>query len=112
MSAFDLTVFTICVVSLAFLAGALGASTGRPIRQKLMFWGGYLVLAAGPAYGFIHLWPVEGSEITVFSSTNKDNSLVGPTGAIAFVASVFGASWAGKRLANILLNHIFGDPKS
>ncbi len=112
MSTFELIVFAASILGLSFLAGAIEATKGLSFKRKLLCWSAYLLLAAVPTFFLMQVWPGEESTVSIYSSSDEENSLVGPITAIVFSASVFAVGWSGRLLGNALKNRIFGtDPK-
>ena len=112
MSNSDLVVLATCLLILGFLAGAVEVSKGLPFRKKLIWWFGYLCLAAAPTFFLVQVWPNGESTISIYSSSDEENSLVGPVAAFAFFASVAAVVWFGRLAGNILKKRMFGrDPQ-
>lgn len=112
MGTFELIVFAICILILVFLAGAIEASKGLPFRKKLICWFGYVCLAATPTFFLMQVWPDGESTVSIYSSSDEENSLVGPITASALFASVVAVAWFGRLAGNILKKRIFGnDPQ-
>ncbi|WP_299969326.1 hypothetical protein [uncultured Roseobacter sp.] len=108
MSTFELIVFAICLLILGFLAGAIEASKGLPFKKKLIFWFGYLCLAAAPTFFLVQVWPDGKSTVSIYSSSDEENSLMGPITALALFAGVVAVTWFGRLAGNILKKRIFG----
>ncbi|WP_218145673.1 hypothetical protein, partial [Roseovarius lutimaris] len=90
------------------IPGAIEAKKGLSIKKKLLCWGAYLLLAVVPTFFLVQVWPSETSTVLIYSSSDEENSLVGPITATVFMVSVFAVGWSRKLLGNALKNRIFG----
>lgn len=106
MSTIELTIFATSILALSFLAGAIEAVKGLSFKRKLLCWGAYLLLAAMPTFFLVQLWPGEKSTVSIYSSSDGENSLFGPVTATVFAAAVFALAWFGRLVGNVLKNRM------
>lgn len=109
MSDSDFLVFTICLLALSFLAGAMEAIKGLSFKRKLLCWLMYAVLAATPVFLLMQVLPDGTNTITIYSSSDEENSLVGPLSAFVITGSVIAVVWCGKQVGKALRTKLLGD---
>jgi len=104
----ELLIFAICILALSFLAGVMEITKGLPLKKKLLCWITYVLLAAVPAFFLLQVWPSEiGNIITIYDSSDEENSLVGFFSSIVFFVSVVAIGWSGRQLGKVLRTKIF-----
>jgi hypothetical protein len=87
----------------------MAATKGLPLKKKLLSWVAFVLSAAVPTYVLLQVWPDGTNTVTIYSSSDKEGSRVGPISAFVFSASVFAVFWLGRQLGKMLKTKIFGD---
>ncbi len=109
MDASELLVFAICLLTLSFLAGVMDATKGVGLKKRLLCWGAWALLAAVPVFFLMQVLPDGATTVAIYSSSDRENSLVGPISAAVFLAFVVAVGWLGRQLGKVVKVRITGN---